>query len=265
MFGVVQGRLSKSPNNQLQWFPQDCWQEEYHKCERLNLDFVELLDERSYNSNNPIWSSSGREEIRRVASETNRVIYSSCTDHIIDNSLLLGSTLNHVLDYFEVSKELGCKIAILPLMEESEVTEENFDKYVSTVRKLCNSTNLTICLETLLNCKTLNYFIDQVNVKNLKCVFDTGNRSHTSKDLSKEIVFLSDKIGHVHLKDKNKKGENVYLGTGKVNFYNIFKSLKEIGYNESFVFESVRGNDPIKTMEHNIEFINFFRSEVENE
>jgi sugar phosphate isomerase/epimerase len=265
MFGVVQGRLSKSPNNQLQWFPQDCWQEEYHKCERLNLDFVELLDERSYNPNNPIWSSSGREEIWRVASETNRVIYSSCTDHIIDNSLLLGSTLDHVLDYFQVSEELGCKIAILPLMEESGVTEKNFDKYVSVVRKLCNSTNLTICLETLLNCKTLNYFIDQVNVKNLKCVFDTGNRSHTSKDLSKEIVFLSDKIGHVHLKDKNKKGENVYLGTGKVNFCNIFKSLKEIGYNESFVFESVRGNDPIKTMEHNIEFINFFRSEVENE
>jgi len=265
MFGVVQGRLSKSPNNRLQWFPQDCWQEEFHKCKRLNLDFVELLDERSYNPNNPIWSSVGRDEIKSVVLETNRTIYSSCTDYIIDNSLLLGSTLDHVLDYFQVSEELGCKIAILPLMEESGVTEKNFDKYVSVVRKLCNSTNLTICLETLLNCKTLNYFIDQVNVKNLKCVFDTGNRSHTSKDLSKEIVFLSDKIGHVHLKDKNKKGENVYLGTGKVNFCNIFKSLKEIGYNESFVFESVRGNDPIKTMEHNIEFINFFRSEVENE
>ena len=51
MYGVVQGRLSKSPDNQLQWFPQDCWQDEFCKCETLGLNFVELLDERSYNSN----------------------------------------------------------------------------------------------------------------------------------------------------------------------------------------------------------------------
>ena len=46
MFGTFQGRLSKPPGNQLQWFPQDCWQEEFYKCEKLNLDFIELLDER---------------------------------------------------------------------------------------------------------------------------------------------------------------------------------------------------------------------------
>ena len=117
MYGVVQGRLSKSPDNQLQWFPQDFWQDEFYKCKTLGLNFVELLDERSYNSNNPIWSSSGRDEIKRVVSETNRVIYSSCTDNIIDNSLLLETTLDHVFNYLEVSKYLGCEIAIFPLME----------------------------------------------------------------------------------------------------------------------------------------------------
>ena len=261
MYGVVQGRLSKSPDNQLQWFPQDCWQDEFYKCKALTLDFVELLDERSYNSNNPIWSSFGRESIKKVASETNRVIYSSCTDNSIDNSLLLRTTLDHVFNYIEVSKYLGCEIAILPLMEESSITPNNFDSYVSIIRELCNSTSLIICLESLLDHKTLGRFIDEVDVNNLKCVFDTGNRS-VSKNLSEEMLFLGDRIGHVHLKDKNKKGENVYLGTGRVNFHEVFESLQRVNYKGHFVFESVRGIDPVKTMKYNITFSNFFKSEV---
>ena len=46
-------------------------------------------------------------EIKKVVSETKRVIYSSCTDNIIDNSLLLETTLDHVFNSFEVSKYLG--------------------------------------------------------------------------------------------------------------------------------------------------------------
>ena len=28
-FGMVQGRLSKPPGDELQWFPQDSWQKEF--------------------------------------------------------------------------------------------------------------------------------------------------------------------------------------------------------------------------------------------
>ena len=262
MFGAFQGRLSKSPNGQLQWFPQDCWQEEFYKCERLNLDFIELLDERSYNPNNPIWSSSGRDEIKRVASETNRVLYSSCTNYTIDNSLLREFTLDHIFNYLEVSEDLECKIVVIALMERSSVTKSNFDNYVSVIKQLCNSTSLTICLESFRDHKLIGSLIDEVGADNLKCVFDTGNRS-VSKNLSEEILFLGDRIGHIHLKDKNKKGENVYLGTGKVNFYEVFESLAKINYNGSFVFESVRGTDPEKTMSYNMSFSKFFKSEID--
>jgi len=262
MFGVFQGRLSIPPGNQLQWFPQDCWQEEFYKCKRLNLDFIELLDEGSYNSNNPIWSSSGRDEMKRIALKTNRAIYSSCTNYTIDNSLLWESTLNHVYNYLEVSEDLGCKIAVIALMGKSSITKTNFDDYVSVIRQLCNSTNLTICLESFRDHKLIGSLIDKVNVNNIKCVFDTGNRS-VSKNLSEEILFLGDRIGHIHLKDKNKRGENVYLGTGKVNFYEVFESLSKINYKESFTFESVRGTDPEKTMSYNMVFSNFFKNEID--
>lgn len=74
----------------------------------------------------------------------------------------------------------------------------------------------------------------------------------------KEILLLKNLIGHVHIKDKNKKKENVILGTGLVNFNDIFKAIKKIGYKKKFTFETTRGANPIETAKYNINFCNFF-------
>ena len=39
------------------------------------------------------------------------------------------------------------------------------------------------------------------------------------------------------------------------------KDLKKINYKKNFVFECLRGNNPISTMKYNINFINFFIKE----
>ena len=56
------------------------------------------------------------------------------------------------------------------------------------------------------------YLLDTVNETNLKAVFDTGNRVIETNDLRNEILILGDYIKHIHIKDKNKNGENVILG-----------------------------------------------------
>ena len=71
----------------------------------------------------------------------------------------------------------------------------------------------------------------------------------------KEISSLKNKIIHVHLKDKDSKGNNVVLGNGIVNFKDVFFALKKINYKRNFCFETNRGADPIKTMLKNIKFI----------
>lgn len=86
-------------------------------------------------------------------------------------------------------------------------------------------------------------------------VYDTGNRAKKGINQVKEIMNLKNKIIHIHLKDKDLKGNNVIIGNGNVNFKDIFLALKKINYKKNFTFETNRGNDPIKTMIKNIKFI----------
>jgi len=110
-------------------------------------------------------------------------------------------------------------------------------------------------LETNLDAKYFLKFIKSINNKNLFLVYDTGNRLKKNQVQHKEILKLKSKIAHVHLKDKNYKGQNVVIGQGKVNFDLIFKSLNKINYKGNFVFETNRGKNPIITMNNNFKFI----------
>ena len=86
-FGIVQGRLSKSPKNKLQWFPQKVWRLEFKIAKKINIKFIELLTERKFNPKNPIWSMKGRNELIKIAKKNKIKLYSICADYIIDHSL----------------------------------------------------------------------------------------------------------------------------------------------------------------------------------
>ena len=123
------------------------------------------------------------------------------------------------------------------------------------------NSGLLICLETMLDTKNLIKLLKAVNKKNIKCVFDTGNRVLISNSLKDEILKLNKFIGHVHIKDKNNKNVNVILGTGKVNFVEIFRSLRKINYKGKFTFETNRGANPLDTAIYNDYFCNFLNKQ----
>ena len=101
-----------------------------------------------------------------------------------------------------------------------------------------------------------------VNHSSVKVVFDTGNRVAFGHDLYSDILLLGDSITHVHIKDKNKKNENVYLGTGLVNFYDVFRALKKINYTGPYTFETYRGSDPIRTARYHMSVTEYFEYEA---
>jgi len=69
----------------------------------------------------------------------------------------------------------------------------------------------------------------------------------------------------VHLKDKTSDGENVFLGTGLVNFKKVFQALNSINYDGPYVFETVRGSDPVNTARFNVRFAKFFIGEAQSD
>jgi len=59
----------------------------------------------------------------------------------------------------------------------------------------------------------------------------------------------------VHIKDRDKEGRNVMLGTGLVDFPECFKSLKKARYKGSYILETTMCDNPIEAAKKNLEFV----------
>lgn len=261
-YGIVQGRLTVS--KELQRFPQENWQQEFIAAKNLKLNFIEWLTEREYNESNPIWSDSGRKLIKEISATHNLQIYSVCSNYVINHSLFKDedkSVFKHVKSLCEASHKIDCKVLVLPLLEKSNLTKETSEllkKPLFEIANIANDLDMVVSIESLMKSDELKVFLEDLNCSNIKVVFDTGNRALISDNLNNEIISLKNYINHIHIKDKDIYENNVLLGTGMVNFKDIFITLQSINYKGPIVFETNRGNDPIRTAKHNIDICNFF-------
>lgn len=269
-YAFSQGRLTEPPRGELQWFPQDEWHTEFINAGLLGCSFIELLIEREKNISNPIWSVSGREEIITLCANNGLVPYSICLDYIIDNSILDDEEKRAFLSMSEciaVASKLNAQVIVLPLLEKSAVCLDNLVSTAKVIRKvglLAGKHNIQLCVETLLPADELNQFINMIDLKNVKAVFDTGNRVVETLDLGDEIIKLAGNIGHVHIKDKDRFGNNVVLGSGLVDFCDVFSALDQINYRGPLNFETNRGSVPLDTAKFNITLCEFFACNSRN-
>ena len=264
-FGMVQGRLIKSPPGQLQWFPQDCWESEFSFAAELGINYIELIAERNHNPGNPLWSEEGIKLIKLLVARNQLSSHAFCNDYIIDHALTQGEeVLKQNLRLIERGALLGCEKYIVPLFEKSEITVNNMDEYVVPLRVIADKAaefGITVCLETLLSGAQLIQVLNKVNHPAISVVFDTGNRVALDHDLTSDIRLLGSRIRHVHIKDKNSVNENVILGSGLVNFQQVFEALADIGYEGPYTFETNRGKNPLRTAIYNMELVKFFHEE----
>ncbi len=264
-FGFVQGRLVQSPGP-LQWFPQNQWQEEFSIGQSLGVDYIELIGERQYNPENPLWTDHGVARLVKAARNSGMTLHSLCDDFIIDHTLAGDpAVLEQCLRLISRGKLLGCDKLVLPLLEHSELTLDTVDGYAPALRAIgdaAKGNGMVVCLETILNARDLMEVFVRIGHDNLFAVFDTGNRVAFGHDLPGDIRALRAFVRHVHIKDKNATNENVLLGTGLVDFLAVFKALTDVGYRGPFTFETTRGRDPVRTAKYNMAFVDFFSAEA---
>jgi len=77
-------------------------------------------------------------------------------------------------------------------------------------------------------------FIEEIGAPNVVVHLDTYHMNIEETDFRTPVLACGDKLGYVHI------GENFrgYLGTGHVNFPELFAALAEIGYDGTITFES---------------------------
>ena len=140
---------------------------------------------------------------------------------------------------------------------------QDYIEPLKRVAKAADDGNIVVCLETILTGQELIELLGLIDMPNVKAVYDTGNRVAFGHDLAGDIRLLGDAIAHVHIIDKNSNNENVLLGTGLVNFENVFYALNDINYKGPYTFETTRGNNAINTAKYNMNLVNFFKLNAE--
>jgi sugar phosphate isomerase/epimerase len=97
------------------------------------------------------------------------------------------------------------------------------------------------------NVDTALKFIDEVNHDNLSVMLDTYHMNIEEDDLGRAIRRTQRSLTNFHIADSNRGG----VGHGHIDFFSIFKDLKEIGYDGYIGIEPMAPGpnpmQPIKT------------------
>ena len=263
--GIMQGRLIDPPGNQLDWFPNDNWRDEFFLAKKSKLDFIELVAEKVYNKENPIWSIEGRNEILRLIDDNNLNSSYLCFNYMMNNSILEISAISQLTTIFEICVHLKIKNVVLPYFDKSEILEKNIKEHIKCLNNIAHSAfinNITLHLETNLSGSKLLNLVKDINYKNTYILVDTGNYFHYNFDIISDIKLFKNFIGHIHIKDKDIEGNNVLLGSGGVDLLSVFKALNQISYNGNYTFETTRGSKALLTSKFNRFFFEYYYSNI---
>jgi sugar phosphate isomerase/epimerase len=255
--GYMQGRLSNYKIKKLMVYPFNPFKE-IATASKFNLSHVEFItkEQVKFDKNNLIWSDIAIKKILKI-----NKLYGYQNISFKDNRSVKKRIIyleEYYIKLIRQIKKANFKIFIIPLIEKSELKRSNLETFANSLDFIsaeCNKNKINFLVET--NASLFEFQSLKKKMKNkIGLVYDTGNRYlNNKKHYLKEIDLLKNDIKHIHLKDRNNKGQNVLLGTGNVIFKNVFKKLKKMNYNGYFTIECTRDKEAKSTIIKNYEYL----------
>ncbi len=264
--GILQGRLTKSPDGRLQYFPKDAWRDEFALARELGFDLVEpILPSEDY-SVNPLWDEALTKEMKVIAKKNKIGITSACIDFFVEHPLHkknvdIGLALRMLTRVIENANVLGIKTVVIPLLGDAVIaTEEEKENLVVSLRpflKTLEDRGMRIALELSLSARDSLELVERFHSPCVSVCYDLGNATSFGFSIAEEIRVLGGHIAEVHIKDRKRGGPSVPLGEGDAGFLGAVKTLKEIQYTGPLVFEAHRGIGDlvIENAKRNIQFL----------
>jgi hypothetical protein len=235
--GVMQGRLSVPVNGHIQQFPKN-WEQEFDHVKKIGLIGIEWLVTNEHYVNNPIVCSS--------AIKTYPVI-SVCLDNLVDEKI---DNFDFLYSVISSCRKTGVKQFTIPLLESSSMENkkrrDSFCKNINYLSKIFH--DCIFSFEAELGISELDEILSGSD--NFCVTYDTGNTTSYGLDHESYIKHYKSKINNVHLKDRTIDATTVDPFTGDTDFALIFKCLKDIKYDGTFVIQTARGKtgDEVQTI-----------------
>ena len=172
--------------------------------------------------------------------------------------------LQDIEDYLPVAEKLGCRKLGLGAGEIDDmgrvvhqIAEHPATKWITAYDCLCRVAELAEKYNVVYNVEPLNTKVDhagypfpnvsdvvnlleEVDSPRIRLLFDIYHTQVQEGNVTQKIRDYADYIGHVHVADAPGRHEP---GTGEINYPNVAKTLREVGYDgtvgmEAFPLES---------------------------
>ena len=251
----MQGRALKQIEESIQYFP-DNWKDEFPIMKELGLYGIEWIYDKKSELSNPILDVSGREEMESTSIKYNikleNIVFDWFLHHplFINDEYLVKQKVEKFFSLINLSAKSGFKTIILPILEKNDIImSDKRNQFIEMINtsSILDQNNIE---EVIL--------LEKLNQKKIKICFDVGNSASYGYDPNRVIKTLGNRIGSVHIKDRKYNGPSVPLGTGNVNFHDVFKNLKLINFNGNYSLQIFRdkNTDNVRLLKDSLTFIN---------
>lgn len=251
--GFMQGRLSPPVNGMIQAFPRDHWKGEFASAQALSLEFMEwTIDYEGFNDN-PLLTSQGQQEVRRLSQLHGISVCAVTGDCFMQVPFWKANVENSqglkrdFINLVNACGDLGIQNIIVPLVDngslENRYQEDHLVDFMLNLQGVLQNRGVTIAFESDYEPRLLEQFIRRLPHGLFGVNYDIGNSAACGFYPEEEFSSYGDRICHVHIKDRLRGGPSVPLGEGHADFPLVFRLLREIGYCGYYVMQTARALD----------------------
>ncbi len=157
--------------------------------------------------------------------------------------------LKWVHDAIPIAHNLRARVLLLPFFGPAAIQNAAERDHVADLLKdfaaEAGKAGVILGVENTLKAEDNAALLDRVGSKWVRVYYDVGNSTNmVGADAAKEIRWLGKgRICQIHLKDTG------YLGEGKVNFPDVMRAIRDIGYKGFAVLET---SSPSRNVENDI-------------
>ena len=251
--GFMQGRFSPVEEGKIQSFPWQTWRDEFAIARKHRFNLMEWVLEQNRLSENPLMSSAGRTEIKRLMRENNVSIESVTCDTYIQEPFYKATKLYsmQLLEDFkriiESCVDIGIDKVIVPLVDKGSLQNKNQEdellKGMDKIIPLLEDTNVMVVFESDFGPSRLKDFINRFKPAYFGINYDIGNSASLGYDFKEEIASYGDRIKNVHIKDRKFRGATVPLGEGDADIAGVLGALHANGYAGNYILQTARAAD----------------------
>jgi len=252
--GFLQGRLSPQVDGRIQAFPGSrWWRREFVLADKADFRIMEWTLDHEKLLENPLMSSSGRQEIRRLSEMFHVTVPSLTGDCFMQAPFWKASGQRRhelegvFLSVLNACHAAGIKTVVVPLVDQGSLANKAEEDMliqflrgrVEDLRRL----GLCVAFESDLKPIELAAFIDRFPRDSFGINYDIGNSASLGFDPSEEFAAYGTRIINVHVKDRHLGGNTVGLGDGDANFDAVFAGLANLRYSGNLILQTAR--DPV--------------------